>query len=93
MIFLFRLLECGQHKCEQMCHPGACDKCSLLPSEVTHCHCGQTALEDIKDSQPRTSCTDPIPVCGKICNKELTCGPPGKSTSFNIEVYSSGLAF
>ncbi|XP_046331330.2 transcriptional repressor NF-X1-like [Haliotis rufescens] len=69
-----RALKCGTHTCEQLCHPGECGRCPLLPDLVTHCQCGQTLLTDLPDGQ-RSSCADPIPVCDKLCSKPLTCGP------------------
>ena len=67
-------LKCGNHKCEQTCHFGACDECPLTPQSVTHCPCGKTELKDLT-KQKRRSCLDPIPTCDGICDKELTCGP------------------
>ncbi|KAL5006386.1 hypothetical protein ScPMuIL_015192 [Solemya velum] len=69
-----RFLKCGNHSCVKVCHPGDCDLCELLPSLITHCPCGNTPLCDLT-SDPRTSCTDPVPTCEKRCNKVLSCGP------------------
>lgn len=68
-------LTCGEHNCEQLCHEGVCGACQRDPLQVTHCHCGKTALT--KD-QTRTSCLDPIPSCGKACGRQLPCGQPGQ---------------
>ena len=73
----FRVLDCGNHTCEKKCHPGPCESCPELPSNITHCPCGTTPLSELSQ-EPRTSCMDPIPTCDSICNKELLCGPAGK---------------
>ncbi|GJN29135.1 hypothetical protein PR202_gb17330 [Eleusine coracana subsp. coracana] len=62
-------LTCGNHVCKDMCHPGPCGECELMPGKVTTCHCGKTRLQEI-----RTSCLDPIPTCDKVCDKKLPCG-------------------
>ncbi len=42
-----RLLSCGNHKCESLCHPSldkakpSCSPCALLPKEVKACPCGK----------------------------------------------------
>jgi len=74
-----RRLECGEHDCMSVCHPGLCGTCALLPSVVTHCSCGRTQLENIKGVVPRTSCTDAIATCDEICDKLLGCGNLGRS--------------
>ena len=38
-----RLLDCGKHSCQRMCHTGACDPCELM--EVVKCHCGRSSKE------------------------------------------------
>lgn len=68
-----KLLECGNHVCRNLCHPGACEPCSLAPGKMTTCCCGKTPFPDT-----RKTCVDPIPVCGQICSKNLNCGPPGE---------------
>lgn len=64
-------LECGNHKCSNICHPGPCDMCYLMPQFITTCCCGKTLLSD---GQKRQSCTDPIPTCIQVCGKTLHCG-------------------
>ncbi|KAM3964445.1 LOW QUALITY PROTEIN: nuclear transcription factor, X-box binding stc [Aphomia sociella] len=68
-----RVLACGAHVCARACHPPPCAACALLPAAVITCPCGKTQLEKDK----RKSCTDPIPLCGNICAKPLSCGPAG----------------
>ncbi|KAK8455231.1 hypothetical protein SEVIR_4G111000v4 [Setaria viridis] len=64
-----RMLTCGNHVCKDMCHPGPCGECELMPGKITTCHCGKTRLQE-----SRASCLDPIPICDKICDKNLPCG-------------------
>lgn len=66
-----KLLECGNHNCKAVCHPGPCEPCVLRAEAVSHCCCGQTPL-----TEPRKSCLDEIPVCDKTCCKRLKCGQP-----------------
>ncbi len=67
-------LTCGNHKCDNICHSDECNGCPLDPNFVTHCPCDKTELISLAKSRRKT-CTDPIPTCGKICDKELICGP------------------
>ncbi|XP_019056248.1 PREDICTED: NF-X1-type zinc finger protein NFXL1-like [Tarenaya hassleriana] len=64
-----RLLGCGNHSCREVCHPGPCGDCDLLPNRIKTCYCGKTTLEE-----QRRSCLDPIPSCSYICRKVLPCG-------------------
>ncbi|KAG0039624.1 FKBP12-associated protein [Podila clonocystis] len=71
-----RLLACGNHRCTKDCHihdpePGPC---SALPENVKTCPCGSKTVDALLDGKTRTSCLDPIPVCGNICQKVLGCG-------------------
>lgn len=71
-------LECGNHYCEDLCHPGPCAPCVLLPSSLDRCPCGKTPLKwlyDKNEALVRKTCVDPIPVCNALCNKILLCGP------------------
>ena len=69
-----KILECNFHTCANSCHSGDCGPCPYDPVNVKNCPCGNTAISDIVDSKKRLLCIDLIPVCGKICNKKLTCG-------------------
>ncbi|KAK1796942.1 hypothetical protein P4O66_008255, partial [Electrophorus voltai] len=71
-----KMLECGEHRCQQPCHRGQCQACSRSPSLVHTCPCGQTALAKLLElgSPERRRCTDPIPSCSKVCSKPLPCG-------------------
>ncbi|KAF9304096.1 FKBP12-associated protein [Mortierella antarctica] len=48
--------------------------CSALPENVKTCPCGSKTVDALLDGKVRTSCLDPIPVCGNICQKVLDCG-------------------
>ncbi|KAH8549344.1 hypothetical protein BGW37DRAFT_535178 [Umbelopsis sp. PMI_123] len=63
---------CQKHYCSKACHPlePMPPVCPFDPSVVTTCPCGSLTLED----GSRTSCTDPIPICNKVCFKPLPCG-------------------
>ncbi|PRP88058.1 NF-X1-type zinc finger protein [Planoprotostelium fungivorum] len=67
------LLECGNHRCKDVCHAGPCDPCETSPKVVKNCPCGKIPLEFILQ-QPRKSCLDPIPVCANRCDMLLSCG-------------------
>ncbi|KAG6627681.1 hypothetical protein CIPAW_15G146400 [Carya illinoinensis] len=62
-------LLCGNHVCCEICHPGSCGECELLPSRVKTCYCGKTSLQE-----DRQSCLDPIPTCSEKCGRPLPCG-------------------
>ena len=93
-----RKLTCGNHYCDDVCHPGACADCRLLPAAVRFCACLKTPLEELLSSTSpsddagdngggggeRTSCLDPIPTCDQTCGKELKCGPKGSLTNFDF---------
>lgn len=76
----FRMLNCGAHQCQQVCHRGQCQPCPRSPSLVKICPCTQTPLSKLLDlgCPERRSCSDPIPSCGKTCSKPLACGSSGK---------------
>ncbi|KAG0363460.1 FKBP12-associated protein [Mortierella sp. AD032] len=70
-----RLLECEHHTCSKTCHthdqkPGPC---SAMPELVKTCPCGSKSIDSLLVGKSRTSCQDPIPVCGNTCNKFLNC--------------------
>uniref|UniRef100_A0A1A8NL37 Transcriptional repressor NF-X1 n=2 Tax=Nothobranchius pienaari TaxID=704102 RepID=A0A1A8NL37_9TELE len=71
-----KMLSCEAHRCQQVCHRGPCQPCPRSPSLVKTCPCGQTPLSKLLDLgyAERNSCSDPVPSCGKTCNKPLPCG-------------------
>lgn len=76
-----RTLDCEAHRCEQLCHRGPCQPCPRSPTLVKTCPCGQTQLLKLLELgyAERQSCSDPVPSCGKTCNKPLACGSSGES--------------
>ncbi|XAR65419.1 hypothetical protein NMG60_11009545 [Bertholletia excelsa] len=62
-------LSCGNHDCREICHPGACGECEMLPGRIKTCFCGKTNLQE-----ERQSCLDAIPTCSQVCEKLLPCG-------------------
>ncbi|XVF53864.1 hypothetical protein PTKIN_Ptkin05aG0133500 [Pterospermum kingtungense] len=61
-------LKCGNHNCAEICHPGPCGDCELVPGKIKTCYCGKTSLQE-----QRQSCLDPIPTCSEVCAKFLPC--------------------
>ena len=75
----FRTLDCGNHFCSKLCHPGPCESCAYLPENVEFCPCKQTRLTNLlSPDERRQSCLDPVPCCDNFCGKKLQCGSPGK---------------
>ncbi|KAG0367466.1 FKBP12-associated protein [Gamsiella multidivaricata] len=71
-----RPLACGKHECTKTCHPldEEPGQCPARPEVVKTCPCGSKTIETLLMGKLRTSCTDPIPVCGGLCKKTLNCG-------------------
>ncbi|VEU23763.1 DEKNAAC105033 [Brettanomyces naardenensis] len=69
------LLDCGIHRCPLSCHPTSSTShtCPRSPSALAYCPCGKSKILDLQ-SEPRTSCLDPVPTCGQVCGKRLPCG-------------------
>ncbi|ALC39716.1 stc [Drosophila busckii] len=63
-------LPCGNHKCKDSCHAGACRPCKLSPAQITSCPCGKLPVP----FEQRSSCLAPVPTCEGICSKTLRCG-------------------
>ncbi|XP_020629848.1 NF-X1-type zinc finger protein NFXL1-like [Orbicella faveolata] len=59
-----KVLSCGHHRCERLCHADNCGDCPRTGERK--CPCGQTTL-----SLP---CTEDVPTCGGTCDKPLACG-------------------
>eukprot|EP01137_Pigoraptor_chileana_P034715 Opistho-2@27672 len=59
-----KVLGCGEHRCDKVCHAGVCDECRR--TSVQKCRCG-------KASQLR-ACNDADYMCGSPCGKTLSCG-------------------
>lgn len=67
-----KLLSCGNHKCQQLCHPGDCGSCPHSPEATVNCPCGKIPSV-LLSSNVRKKCTDPIPTCPNVCGKRLSC--------------------
>ena len=65
-----RLLKCGAHFCESLCHKGACGTCREAIFEEVSCYCGRTVL------QPPLPCGTNAPPCRYPCTRPKTCGHP-----------------
>lgn len=65
-----RLLKCGKHQCQQMCHRGPCGTCLEAIFEDIYCSCGKTSL-----AAPQPCGTLP-PECRFPCPRVPSCGHP-----------------
>lgn len=59
-----RILSCGQHSCQEPCHPGDCSPCPR--KSLQSCSCGS--------STQLRECAQPVWHCDKVCNKQHSCG-------------------
>lgn len=60
-----KVLPCGRHKCDQVCHAGSCGGCLFEGQRC--CPCGKTIYSDM-------ACDEKAPTCGETCGKKLSCG-------------------
>lgn len=65
-----RLLKCGTHTCQELCHKGACGSCPEAIFDEISCHCGRTVL------QPPLPCGTGPPPCRYQCERPKGCGHP-----------------
>ncbi|KZV38777.1 hypothetical protein F511_27130 [Dorcoceras hygrometricum] len=73
-----KLLDCGRHHCDRLCHVGPCDPCQVLLNASCFCkknidiiQCGDMILKgEVKVEDGSFS-------CGFTCGKMLTCGNHG----------------
>lgn len=79
-----KVINCGNHKCKDICHLGECKECMYTPEKVTTCCCGRMDAMSLGLGN-RKSCLDPIPVCGLPCGKTLICGHKCKRTCHPYE--------
>lgn len=49
-----KMLSCGMHKCEQVCHTGECSPCQIIRSKT--CYCGQQTQDLPCGSELYTDC-------------------------------------
>lgn len=59
-----KMLDCGHHRCETICHAGKCATCPLALPRT--CPCGKKAVT--------VACTVEVGGCGDTCCKLLECG-------------------
>ncbi|KAF2429848.1 hypothetical protein EJ08DRAFT_575957, partial [Tothia fuscella] len=65
-----RLLPCGNHRCESLCHKGPCHACREAIFDEISCNCGRTVL------QPPLPCGTKAPPCRYQCERQRDCGHP-----------------
>lgn len=70
-----KILECGRHRCERICHTNACDPCQVLVNASCFCKkkaevvlCGEMAVKgEVEEINGLFS-------CNSTCAKPLSCG-------------------
>ncbi|CAA7394915.1 unnamed protein product [Spirodela intermedia] len=70
-----KLLLCGRHRCDRVCHTGPCDPCQVLISASCFCKkktevvlCGEMTVKgDLRE-------IDGVFSCNSTCGKTLACG-------------------
>ncbi|CCW59580.1 unnamed protein product [Phytomonas sp. EM1] len=75
-----KLLDCGRHHCEVLCHTGPCPICKVLVTET--CYCGATSRTRLCKEDNEFSCNKP---CAKLrdCGNHI-CGLPCHAGSCDI---------
>ncbi|KAL5514440.1 hypothetical protein ACEPAG_2528 [Sanghuangporus baumii] len=80
-----KMLGCGNHRCEERDHRGACPPCLRSSFEEMVCYCGRTVIEPPIPCGTRMSCpypcSRPPPPCGHprtqhTCHEDPTPCPP-----------------
>ncbi|KAL5476707.1 FAP1 [Sanghuangporus weigelae] len=80
-----KMLGCGNHRCEERDHRGACPPCLRSSFEEMVCYCGHTVIEPPIPCGTRMSCpypcSRPPPPCGHprtqhTCHEDPTPCPP-----------------
>ncbi|KAJ4972774.1 hypothetical protein NE237_005948 [Protea cynaroides] len=69
-----KLMECGRHRCERICHHGPCDPCRVLIKALCFCNkkeevfvCGEVVVKgDVRQIVGFS--------CNSACGKKLACG-------------------
>ncbi|XP_077976077.1 NF-X1-type zinc finger protein NFXL1-like isoform X1 [Styela clava] len=59
-----KLLSCGIHKCDKVCHTGNCGNCPR--SGWRTCPCGKSNTNDLP-------CSEDVPTCNDTCGKSRGC--------------------
>lgn len=73
-----RKLQCGNHECEQPCHPGDCLPCEEVSKSKCYCgraeknlNCGDGTLRECSDGQERWTGRFS---CEEVCARSYDCG-------------------
>jgi len=68
-----KVLNCGIHHCEEVCHSGPCEACKHTVHQ--NCYCGkQRDVERLCGTGEDDTITGGKFSCGEICGKLLSCG-------------------
>lgn len=74
-----RMLSCGAHRCQQLCHPGQCGTCYESTDQDYECPCGKTIL------LAPIRCGTRIPQCTYRCTLPQPCGHQATHTCHDLE--------
>lgn len=74
-----RLLKCGNHTCQELCHRGPCGSCREAIFDDLSCHCGRTVL------QSPLPCGTKPPPCRYECERAKACGHPQVSHNCHLD--------
>ncbi len=65
-----RMLNCGLHNCEELCHKNLCKRCLVASFDERVCDCGHTV------QYPPIRCgTKPLE-CSQVCARQHNCEHP-----------------
>ena len=56
---------------------GPCDRCESDADIIDRCPCDKVTVSEL--GVDRKTCLDPIPTCGDVCDRKLSCGPVGNN--------------
>lgn len=74
-----RILKCGNHECQELCHRGPCGSCREAIFDDISCNCGRTVL------QSPLPCGTKPPPCRYDCERPKTCGHPQVSHNCHLD--------
>lgn len=66
-----KMLACGKHKCEQICHAGECAPCNVDVEQTCSCHGTRRTVKC--GSKDHLAFPLGIYECESVCGKELAC--------------------
>ena len=64
-----KTLNCGLHKCSELCHIGTCEPCEIIIEQVCFCAQNTRQLPCSVENSPEEKFA-----CGAICQRSLECG-------------------